>query len=524
MMADRIDEHEEAPPPKRLKSTNNESPTLNEDALALVMEFLAPRELYSLAFTCKGLLARVTTKLVLRSTILNTVYTSYRKLTLGNLAYCIDKQSIHVPSPCRLLRLVNGKRCELCNKNRVNHVRGNGGCFFCGKCQEVVSSYFSKHEFKSLPDHLQADERIGSYRVGERPWEEQITASDGERIGQLLTYKDIFAMSQSPDGKSVDEYLCNVLDVPSSADDCEKWMEEYKSAKEAEESLRKRLEAKEREKTRQKREKRKQKIQKFLRQVKKHLDEAWKDFALDFDYSEMRFSKLGSSAIEDSVPFRCPFVDFLMQDFARAPSKAKNKFAVGLARDINRVYRRIRESLLSFSFLNENDPGEARLKAYAMQHWTDLRSFVHSPSFYYSGSRLKEFDADMENARFVECWMDQNFGFLLAEPLNDTPWVIGLAQNIWSDEMWSYKYSAPFEHLRETNRQQFRGCFRQCKSVFLQAEQNGEAFLSWLSSEGADENEVHRAQKAIQRNYGSGDLLATMRFEEFRALYVNDEC
>ena len=105
--------------------------SLNEDAFSLVMEFLSPRELFNTAFTCKGLRSKITTRVVVRSAL---IHGGYAKQIIEELHVLMSKESLFVPSPCRLLRLVNGKRCEFCSKNRVNHVHPGLGVFACWDC------------------------------------------------------------------------------------------------------------------------------------------------------------------------------------------------------------------------------------------------------------------------------------------------------------------------------------------------------------------------------------------------------
>lgn len=85
---------------------------LGDDVMNLVMEFLAPRELFRLAFTCKAHRQRVTTSFVVRSAM---IHGGYPKQTIDKFYPLMESMSIYVPSPLRLLGLVNGRRCEVAN-------------------------------------------------------------------------------------------------------------------------------------------------------------------------------------------------------------------------------------------------------------------------------------------------------------------------------------------------------------------------------------------------------------------------
>ena len=105
--------------------------TLNEDALSLVLELLAPRDLYAAALTCKSLRAKITVAMIVKSVLIQN---GRGKQTLDELQKLLSDKSIHPPSALRLLRLVNGKRCEICNRRKVNHVRPGIGVFSCWTC------------------------------------------------------------------------------------------------------------------------------------------------------------------------------------------------------------------------------------------------------------------------------------------------------------------------------------------------------------------------------------------------------
>jgi hypothetical protein len=56
------------PQPNRSRDASSD---INEDTLGLVMEFLGLRELFRMAFTCKSLRSKVTTRLVIRSEVMH---------------------------------------------------------------------------------------------------------------------------------------------------------------------------------------------------------------------------------------------------------------------------------------------------------------------------------------------------------------------------------------------------------------------------------------------------------------------
>ena len=80
------DEDDSKPPAKRARKkgalTAATSITLPLDALSFIMEFLSPRQLFNLAFTCKTLRNFVTTKLVVCTSL---IHGGHAKQTMAQL-------------------------------------------------------------------------------------------------------------------------------------------------------------------------------------------------------------------------------------------------------------------------------------------------------------------------------------------------------------------------------------------------------------------------------------------------------
>lgn len=77
------------------------------------MDYIAsPRELYKIAWLSKATKAAVTTEMVVRCSM-HAGGRSYQCMQILNKL--IEPRAIYPPSALRLLRLVNGKRCEFCN-------------------------------------------------------------------------------------------------------------------------------------------------------------------------------------------------------------------------------------------------------------------------------------------------------------------------------------------------------------------------------------------------------------------------
>ena len=99
------------------KKKRCESAPIPVDAMVNVMEFLPPRSLYNIALTCKPLREMVTVKMVVQSAL---IHGGNPKKTMEELYALMRAHSMHIPSPLRLLRLVNSKTCEFCLTSGTN--------------------------------------------------------------------------------------------------------------------------------------------------------------------------------------------------------------------------------------------------------------------------------------------------------------------------------------------------------------------------------------------------------------------
>lgn len=74
----------------------------------------SPKDLYNIAFSSKLLMNIVTPEMVIRSAVFSNMKrkdVGYRK-TMAEIMQHVSNRSIHLPSPHRLLRLLNAKSCE----------------------------------------------------------------------------------------------------------------------------------------------------------------------------------------------------------------------------------------------------------------------------------------------------------------------------------------------------------------------------------------------------------------------------
>lgn len=113
---------------KNIISMEEQHPELNFDALSLVMEFLGPRDLFHMAFTCKTLRNKITVPLVVRSAM---IHGRHAKKTIEELSRLMKVHAMHPPSALRLLRLVNGRLVRVLLSTRRSRCCNPGSRSFC---------------------------------------------------------------------------------------------------------------------------------------------------------------------------------------------------------------------------------------------------------------------------------------------------------------------------------------------------------------------------------------------------------
>ena len=180
----------------------------NEDVL---MAHVAPNlnymDLFSLVKTTKEMRSRLTHEHALTAVLLNAddKFGKNAKATIRNVLSLYAEGKIHKPSPMRLLRLANGKRCEVgppCDTpeaRKVVKTRPDWGLFCCwphtvGASVEIS---LSKKSLKTWGATI-SDPRTCQHSMSNKTflWKKPMTAADGEKIGPIVT-------TQSPHDGSV---------------------------------------------------------------------------------------------------------------------------------------------------------------------------------------------------------------------------------------------------------------------------------------------------------------------------------
>jgi len=464
------------------------------EALSFVMEFLSPRQLFNVAFTCKTLRDFISTKLVIRSAL---IHGGHAHQTMVELHKLMQNKALHIPSPLRLLRLVNGKRCKRCNQSKVNFVRPCVGVFACWDCTttsltkpwKMTWARYRDHtdEYDAIFDHP----RVATNTYGSQHYMWAIPGRDnsGELIGPLVTLGHVDRMFECAQrGGNLDTYLNDKLKAPP-----EESYREFNDtfAETQERAHRVQLEReKKKEAAKQKSKGNKlAKIEKMTTDLAALLDEPYRSFALK--KTELRYSYDAKVSKLPSVRFTVPFIDDLLKEYVITPSKIRKKILQEMAQTINQKLGLVADKgFVTLDFLSENDPFEAALKAHFSDKLTDLEGLLnmksetghwrHRVTKYYV---TEEFFILLEKNQLIGALAHLEDGDLGCLLLPENEKEKKLASTLWRSK-W-------LEDDGDDD-QRFYRTFAACQTLFPKAKLCLEEFTVWLRKRYPEEEDVRR--------------------------------
>lgn len=184
---------EAAPSSKKQKNDISLPPEI----FSLVLSFLAPRQMLRLACTSPTIMGYVTHELVVRNTVV--LGGSH---AANNIRYILDHGVLLCwPSPMRLLRIVNGRRCEFCPR-KTNSVRLRG-LFLCACCANDMTAEVKRRrqqcadatDVKGLPTSSSTPYLMSDVAVAQEQSTDLMEAKITKALGQhccapLTSYHD----------------------------------------------------------------------------------------------------------------------------------------------------------------------------------------------------------------------------------------------------------------------------------------------------------------------------------------------
>jgi len=368
-------------------------PVLTFDSLcndvinSIYMMLDSPRNLYNIAFCSKRLLSIVKYEHILRSAI-------FQQKTAGKtvtaVLNAVRLRSIYVPSITRMLRLVNGRRCErgsLCwgfdmigkKSSLVNFARPGIGLFLCRKCIAGMTTPFQRDTNWAAEEGIVAASTVDySMRGLNQLCTEMSTA---QPVGPIISILDIKQISHTYNSRlhSNDKRSEILKMMVKEREKNDKNLQKrdylislFVRAREDLIAYNKKRSDEVYTKICLQNQKRLQKLKDMHGILKELLqDHEWKDFAL-----ECRWNEGGLCFNDAHVSYSCAIVYEAMRNMINAPSSASRKRIKQAAQEIRDNFDLIsRSNFFYYHFLDENDAFEGPLRTYCIDHFTPKRMF-----------------------------------------------------------------------------------------------------------------------------------------------------
>jgi len=332
----------------------------------------SPQDLYNIAFSSKLLMSLVTPEAVVRSAVFNNLRKrdkGNRKI-MSNVMGHIRNRAIHVPSPHRILRLLNAQKCEMgegCwgrNLNTGNSQALNPGCYnrpfglaLCDKCvrfgtTKVPYSHFSRFQ-KGVAFH--------QWNLLMNPARDPKSSTDPIK-GPLLqvlelqqienTYADNEDKKLALDGMvqkalSNDSKFCPIHYEEKAAAYQEIWENAEKEADDYVDAAVEKDQEKFRERRKERITKRMTRIRSIYTSLEEILDDcALKDLALDCTWLE---------SDERCVRFTCHIVEQKLTNIISAPASASERSILNAAESIKEIFNTLHEkNFFQYSYIEHS--------------------------------------------------------------------------------------------------------------------------------------------------------------------------
>lgn len=212
---------------------------LPADALHLVMRYLTLRDLFAMTLVSRTSRTLITTDDVVRAAYMRTGDRNNTRKSMIELSKLMSANSIHPPSPLRLLRIALGKRCEFCQCRHNTLAAWSFGMFACWRCvSERGSDSLSKAWNTTWVRYKRNESKYDSvinhprnaistlYGKKYYMWSDHRTVA-GERVGPIMAWEDIDGaveyMEDSDESagdyiQKIDEYIDEELRAPAVAE------------------------------------------------------------------------------------------------------------------------------------------------------------------------------------------------------------------------------------------------------------------------------------------------------------------
>lgn len=336
---------------------------LNSDVSSEIFSFLDIRSLYNVTMTSRLGMRLLRHEHVVRSALMQG---GHSKTCMERLFALIEKRCIWIPSPLRMLRLVNGRTCERCCTGRVHLVNENYGVFFCfhGCIQNDVSTKGVAMNRKWSPFVVdQPRVAKAAYSSSAYIWKRPYVDAAGERCGPLLSMIELERIMQ---GQGSIETLLREKDASDPYADEKSISSISRVFKDTTEAALQRIRERKQKKLQASvhaNDRRKKKVMAMIDTLRTELDDVpWKDAVLSHSWI------ISSSK---HVPhFDCRLTNELLREYSNAPSKATKKKLTEVTMSLRRSVRTLEsKGFLDLSFLSDANPAERAVKEYCNEEY-----------------------------------------------------------------------------------------------------------------------------------------------------------
>lgn len=156
----------------------------NKDVLSHISSFLDIKSLYNFTMTSSICMQTLRPEHVVRAAL---YHGGHSKTNLERIVHLMRGQRIIIPSTLRLLRLCNGRLCELCQNKRVYYVSKYFGVFFCQHCLEHTGYVRTLQRFEPLYPLVSRLYVIPDGCHAIKIWAKPYFSPEGERCGPRIT-------------------------------------------------------------------------------------------------------------------------------------------------------------------------------------------------------------------------------------------------------------------------------------------------------------------------------------------------
>ena len=204
--------------------------------LFLSMHYLPLRDLSAMSRVSKSCRNSITTNMVVTAAYNKVGDRFNTRKSMDELYRLMSSNSMHIPSPLRILQISTGNKCEICNSRHNTMASWSFGMFACWQCVSERKNCLSKAWNTSWVRYGRNKDKYDvainhprnaiSKLYGKKYYiMEDIRVVRGEKVGPIVCWKDIDAIAEymgnsksSQYIQKMDEYLEDVIDAPSVAE------------------------------------------------------------------------------------------------------------------------------------------------------------------------------------------------------------------------------------------------------------------------------------------------------------------